>query len=380
MVFRLQEEPGEDFQVKICYVGDAGSVHMQRWAKYFADKGHEVCLISPRPFGGDVPRNIDLHVLKMLNGVRFVNIPLSVIQIAGIIGRKNPDILHAHHVTSSGFWAALCRFHPYVLTAWGSDIVVQPKKSRLVRWKATFALKKAEMITCDAEHMVERMVEMGVDREKIKLIYFGVDTQKFSAKHMDGEVKGKYRIASDSPTVISLRSLNPIYDLESLVKSVPLVLGKVPEAKFILVGDGEQRGYLENVATSLGVGDSVRFAGSISNSEIPAYLASSDVYVSTSLSDAGLAASTAEAMASQLPVVITDFGDNSQWVKEGQGGFLIPVKSPSLLAERIVYLLNNEDVRRKFGKFNREVIEERNDYYKEMGKVEQLYQTLTGGK
>jgi glycosyltransferase involved in cell wall biosynthesis len=353
---------------------------MQRWVKYFADRGHEICLISPRPFGGDVPRNIDLHVLKMINGIRFVNIPLSVIQIAGIIGRKNPDILHAHHVTSSGFWAALCGFHPYVLTAWGSDIVVQPKKSKLIGWKAKFALNNAEMITCDAEHMVERMVEMGVDREKIKLIYFGVDTQKFSANQTDAGIKGKYQIASDSPIVISLRSLNPIYDLESLVKAVPLVLGQVPEAKFIIVGDGEQRGYLENVATSLGVGDSVRFTGPISNSDIPRYLASSDVYVSTSLSDAGLAASTAEAMASQLPVVITDFGDNSQWVKEGQGGFLIPVKSPSLLAERIVYLLKNEDVRRKFGIFNREVIEERNDYYKEMRKVEHLYQTLTGGK
>lgn len=366
--------------MKICYVGDAGSVHMQRWVKYFADKGHEVCLISPRPFGGDVPRNIDLRVLKMMNGVRFVNIPLSVIQIAGIIRRKTPDILHAHHVTSSGFWAALCGFHPYVLTAWGSDIVVQPKKSKLVRWKAIFALKKAEMITCDAEHMVERMVEMGVVREKIKRIYFGVDTKKFSASQPDAELKGKFQIASDSPIVISLRSLNPIYDLESLVKAVPLVLEKVPEAKFLIVGDGEQRGYLENLATSLGVGDSVRFAGPIPNSDIPRYLASSDVYVSTSLSDAGLAASTAEAMASGLPVVITDFGDNSQWVKEGQGGFLIPVKSPSLLAERIVYLLKNEDVRRKFGKFNREIIEERNDYYKEMEKVEHLYQKLTGGK
>ncbi len=366
--------------MKICYVGDAGSIHTQKWVNYFADKGHEVCLISPRPFGGDGLRNIDLHVLKMINGVRFVNIPLSVLQIVRIINRKNPDLLHAHHVTSSGFWAALCRFHPYVLTAWGSDIVVQPKKSKLVRWKATFALKRADMITCDAEHMAERMVEMGVAKEKIRLIYFGVDTQKFSAKQTDAEVKEKLQLPSDSPIVISLRSLYPIYDLESLVKAVPLVLGKVPEAKFIIVGDGEQRGYLENLATSLGVGDSMRFLGPISNSEIPRYLASSDVYVSTSLSDAGLAASTAEAMACELPVVITDFGDNSQWVKDGQGGFVVPAKSPPLLAERIVYLLKNEDVRRKFGKVNREVIEERNDYYKEMEKVEHVYLTLTGGK
>ena len=366
--------------MKICYVGDAGSIHTQKWVNYFADKGHAVCLISPRPPGGDGLRNVDLHVLKMTNGVRFLNIPLSVIQIARIISRENPDILHAHQVTQSGFWCALCGFHPYVLTAWGSDIVVQPKKSKLIKWKATFALKRADVITCDAQHMAERMEEMGVAREKIKLIYFGVDTEKFSSKKKDTKIKERLKITFDSPIVISLRSMNPIYDLESLVKAAPRVIEKVPEAKFIIAGDGEQRSYLENLATSLAVLDSIRFVGPISNNDIPRYLASSDVYVSTSLSDAGLAASTAEAMACELPAVVTDFGDNSQWVKDGQGGFVIPIKSPSLLAERIVYLLKNEDIRRKFGKFNREVIEERNDYNKEMEKVEHLYLTLTGEK
>src|SRR5260370_38577817 len=138
----------------------------------------------------------------MINGVRFVNIPLSVIQIARIISRENPDLLHAHQVTACGFLAALCRFHPYVLTAWGTDIVFQPKKSKLIKWKATFALKRSDLITCDAQHMAERMVEMGVAREKIKLIYFGEDTQKLSAKQRDAKVKEALQIVSDSQIVI----------------------------------------------------------------------------------------------------------------------------------------------------------------------------------
>lgn len=365
--------------MKICFVGDAGSVHMQRWVTYFANKGHEVCLISPRPWSGDVPKNIDLRVLKMINGVRFVNIPLTVIQIARILKKLSPDILHAHHVTSSGFWSALCGFHPYVLTAWGSDIVIQPKKSRLVKWKAMFALKTADMITCDADHMVDRMVELGSTREKIKVIYFGVDTKKFNACHLDKNFREKLDIAKDSPVVISLRSLNPIYDLESLIKAVPHVLDHVPEAKFVIVGNGEQREYLEDLANTLGISGSVKFIGAISSNEMPIYLASSDVYVSTSLSDAGLAASTAEAMASQLPTVITDFGDNGLWVKEGRGGYLVPLRSPEIVAERIVCLLNDKDMRKEFGRFNREVIEQRNDYYREMDKVEQSYMSLVHG-
>jgi L-malate glycosyltransferase len=363
--------------VKICYVGDGGSIHTQKWVNYFAGKGHKVCLISPRPFGGNGLRNVNLHVLKMINGVRFMNVPLAVMQIARIISREKPDLLHAHQVTQSGFWGALCGFRPYVLTAWGSDILVQPRKSKLIKWKATFALKRADVITCDAQHMTDSIVEMGVAREKVKLIYFGVDTEKFSAKKRDPKIKEILNIAAEAPLVISLRSLSPIYDLESLVRAVPQVLEKVPTAKFIIAGDGEQRGYLEGLAASLSVVDSIRFVGPIPNNDIPRYLASSDVYVSTSLSDAGLASSTAEAMACELSAVVTDFGDNSQWVKDGQGGFVVPPKNPSLLAERIVYLLANEANRRKFGKLNREVIAERNNYHKEMEKVEHLYLTLT---
>lgn len=362
--------------MKICYIGDAGSVHMQRWVSYFADKGHEVTLISPRPWSGIVPHNINLHVLKMINGVRFVNIPLTVVQISKIIRKYKPEVLHAHHVTSSGFWAALCGFRPFALTAWGSDIVIQPEKSKLVRWKAVFTLKRAKAITCDASHMVDRMVKLGADREKIKIIYFGVDTRKFHSKHVDAKIKENLNIPTNSPTVVSLRSLNPIYDLETLIKATPLVIDQVPDVKFIIVGDGEQRAYLEALAASLGVADSVRFVGAIPGSEMPRYLASSDIYVSTSLSDAGLAASTAEAMASQLPVIVTDFGDNRQWVKEGQGGFLIPLRDSSMLAERIIFLLKNQAKGREFGEFNRRMIEENNDYYKEMGKVEELYKNF----
>jgi len=74
--------------------------------------------------------------------------------------------------------------------------------------------------------------------------------------------------------------------------------------------------------------------------------------------------------------VITDFGDNGRWVKDGEGGFLIPLKSPTILAEKLIFLLRREDIRRKFGKINRMVIEERNNYHKEMEKMELIYQEL----
>jgi glycosyltransferase involved in cell wall biosynthesis len=103
----------------------------------------------------------------------------------------------------------------------------------------------------------------------------------------------------------------------------------------------------------------------------------SDVYVSTSLSDAGISASTAEAMACGLPVVVTDTGENEKWVDNGKNGFVVSVKQPEILAKKIIYLLKNKEAGKKMGENARKVIEERNDYYREMGEMEEIYKKLT---
>jgi glycosyltransferase involved in cell wall biosynthesis len=180
----------------------------------------------------------------------------------------------------------------------------------------------------------------------------------------------------DLPVVISIRNLKPIYDVESLINAAPLVLKEIPEARFVILGRGSQEAYLKKLASSLGISTNVSFVGLVSHDELPQYLASSDVYVSTSLSDGGLAASTSEAMACGLPVVITDFGDNGKWVEDGVSGFLVPLRDPETLAARIVYLLQTKDDRIKFGQANRQIIEERNSYEREIAKVGKLYEEL----
>lgn len=374
--------------MRLCYLAYGGSPHTQKWVTYFAEKGHEVHLISHGRFDGSDLRNVKIHRLdelrrihsgfhwlgKIVPGFRDL---LTTMRIMRVIRRVRPDILHAHFVTSWGFWGALCGFHPYILTAWGSDVLRFTKESRWVRWRAALALKRADRITCDAEHMVESLEALGAAREKVSLIYFGVDTQRFRPDQRDEKFREELRIEPGAPIVISLRSLYPHYDVESLVRAVPQVLKDVPGAKFIVVSDGEQRSVLQGLASSLGVADSMRFAGWIRSSELPRYLASADIYVSTSLTDGGIASSTAEAMASGLPVVITDFGDNKKWVKDGEGGFIVPLKNPGALGDRIVYLLMHQDARERAGEINRRVIEERNHLGTEMEKMERIYQELT---
>jgi len=364
--------------MRICYLANASSVHTSRWIKFFAERGHEIHVIS---FEDSKIERANVHFLKLPVLVKNAAFPLkiaSIYRIKALIRRIEPDVLHAHYVTNYGFFGALCSFKPFVITAWGSDVLVVPEArliSMIKKNVAIFTLKKADVITCDAKHMKEAMKRLRVHPEKIKLIYFGVDTRKFSPGQKSEVLKTKLEI-SDSPVVISLRNLESLYDVETLIKSAPFVLKEAPKTKFVIAGKGSEEKKLKELAKSLGVEDNVKFVGFIRNDELPQYLNTMDVYVSTSLSDAGIAASTAEAMACGLPVVITDVADNKKWVEDGANGFLVPIKDPEALAERIIYLLRNEDVRKRFGKINREIIEERNNYYKEMEKMEDIYKEL----
>jgi len=359
--------------LKICYVADGQSVHVLKWVRYFADRGYDVHLVTFNATGQI--EDVKVHKVRYFSKAAY---PFRILEVRNAIKGIGPDVLHAHYVSHYGMYAALTGFKPFVVTAWGSDVLVEPKKSMIKKYVVKYVLRKADLITCDAEHMREAMSELGVVPEKIRLINFGVDARKFSPNEKSEDLMAKLGIC-DSPTVISLRNLDPLYDVESLIRSIPMVIKEIPKSKFVIAGKGSEEARLKELAISLGVSGNTKFVGFIPNEELPHYLASVDVYVSTSPSDAGLSASTAEAMACGLPVVITDAADNRKWVEDGVNGFLVPIKDPKSLAERIIYLLKNENIRSRFGKINRKIIQERNDYYKVMEKMESIYEELVEG-
>ena len=376
----------EDKKLTICFIGTAESVHMLKWAKYFSERGHNVHLISYKvPVAKYDIGRVNLYLIKKKFPIQIwplntiLNLPFTLIRVKKLIKEIKPDIINGHYITSYGTLAALLGFHPLVNTAWGSDILVTPKKFLPCKWSVKYALKKADLITCDAEHMKKAMTKFGVPASKIRIINFGIDTQRFSPGPKNKELKERLGI-SEKKIIISLRSLYPIYDIETIIKAAPFVLKEYPKTIFIIAGEGFQENELKNLAKELNVSGSIKFVGFIPNEELPDYLRTADVYVSTSLSDAGIAASTAEAMTCGLPVVITDTGENRKWVKNGENGFIIPIKNPEILAEKIIYLLKNEDISKKFGERNRKIIEERNDYCKEMAKMEEIYYSLLKNK
>jgi glycosyltransferase involved in cell wall biosynthesis len=313
-----------------------------------------------------------------IEGVSFYQIkngfPFNFLKLCKIVKKIQPDIFHAHYAGVNGFLAALVGFHPFVLTAWGSDVLIAGK-SFVKSFFVKYSLNKADLITCDAGHMQKVMVKLGVPDSKIKIIYFGIDILKFIPGEKSEALKSKLSV-SGCPVVISLRNLEPVYNIETLIRAIPFVLNELPNVKFIIAGRGSEEGNLKKLAEDHKVSQSIRFVSWIPQDELPQYLRLADIYVSISLSDAGIASSTAEAMACGICPIITDFGDNKEWVKNGENGILIPLRDHKFLAEKIIYLLKNPEEMLKLGSNARVIIEEKNSYYKEMEKMNKLYESL----
>ena len=358
--------------IKLCFLASADSIHSVKWISYFCQKNYQVSWISLTPLTAGEINNIKFYRVPGLGKIAPINLLFDTIRLRRLLQEIKPDILHAHYAGANGILAALSGFHPLILTVWGSDILINTK-SKIKGPFIKFALRQADLITCDAQHMVGTLNQLGITSDKIKQINFGVDTQKFQPQKQPGSIRKQLNLAS-RPLIISLRQLEPIYDVSSLIKAIAIVSRKTPDIACLIIGQGSENKSLRALTQSLDIQDKIIFVGHLPNDQLPKYLAAADIYVSTALSDAGISASTAEAMACGVPVIVTDTGENKKWIHSGHNGFIIPAQNPKALAAKIIWLLQNPRTRQSFGQRGRQTIQQKNDYYQEMAKMEKIYQ------
>jgi len=365
--------------VNLCFIANARSEHTWRWTRFFAAKGHRVFLLTFHPpehldYGPVAVQVFPRHRSQRLLS-QVLDLPKVLYGVKRFIRDAQPDLLHAHTVAGYDWLAMMSGFHPYVVTPWGSDVLIEAKRSQWRRLLTKIALRRSDLITTDGHHIKEELVRWGIDERKIQIVYFGTDVGRFTPGQKDLELLDRFSLKGRA-VVASTRALHAVHDVATALRALPAVLSQFQDVALVVIGDGPERRNLEELSKALGVSDHVRFVGRVSEHEMVKWLQTVDIYISTSLSDAGLSASTAEAMACGLPVIVTDNADNRRWVMEGAGGFLVPNSTPEALADRLLRLLKDEALRQRCGQFNRRVIEERNNYSKEMGRMEAFYEEL----
>lgn len=354
--------------MRILFVADAASIHTRRWLEYFRDRGDDVHVASFRPYEMD---GVTVHLLPRF-GLGKLGYFFALRALPKLYDALRPDIVHAHYVTSYGFLAAFSGLHPLVVTAWGSDVLIAPKKSRLMRYFARYAVKHADVVTTLADHMKASVVELGVPLDKITSTPFGVDTQFFVPANPEAVVHEPLKL-------ICTRNFDFVYDVETLIRALAKVFFGGRKLEVDLVGDGPLRQSLVDLVREQGLESQVKFHGHVEHKVLAGLLAGADIFVTTALSD-GNNVSLNEAMACGCFPVATDIPANTQWIRNNQNGYLYPPGDANHLAKVIEMSIDNNELRMSARAENRKVAETRVDWRICVKQMEDIYRQIGGKK
>lgn len=260
------------------------------------------------------------------------------------------DVVHAHQY-SPFFYAAfaklLARPMPrLILTEHGRHYpdIVSPKRrafNRLVLDRLADDVNACVGFSGRALRDVD-----GFRGNRIHVIENGIDVDRYGPAADKPALKARLGLDPAKRYVVHVARHHPVKDQPTLIRGFALAAPKLPEVNLLLVGDGPLRGELQSLVDSVGIRDRVTFLGI--RSDISDVLAAADVFALTSVSEAA-SLTLLEAMATGLPVVVTDVGGNPDLVRAGVDGLLFPRGDAAGCAACFVKLFTSPDLVAELG-------------------------------
>ena len=360
----------------ICYISSL-SIHSTRWIDAFSQKGYKTFLITDKKaWIASAPKSTRIFRLPALSKQNFPKrfIP-NTLDLVRIIRKINPDIIHLHALH---YYAPAIFFsnRSYIMTSWGLEVLELPRSGFVEKNLAKIAATLARRITVDAKCLKEIWTSMGIPDDKIDVIPFGVDINMFHPRISRDTIRKKLGVKPTDTLIISTRPFfNNHYNIECLINAIPLILKSHKKVKFILKGIGPLENYFRKLVEKLKITEHVHFVGLVPHADVARYLASSDIYVSTSFIDS-TSVSLLEAMACGSAPVVTDIAGNREWIQDGVNGFLFRPRDSRALAEKIVQLVENPHLRELYGQRNFQIIKERAEWQRCVSKMEAIYKSL----
>jgi glycosyltransferase involved in cell wall biosynthesis len=249
--------------------------------------------------------------------------------------------------------------------------LMESKLNYLLNIIGKFVVKKADGIRVVSKSIKEHLINLGISPEKIFIIPIFTDTEKFIKS--DLTVRKKYSAYKN--IVLFVGRLMPVKNLSMLLNAVPLILTKHPQTLFLIVGEGSEKARLEMLVNELNIGSNVIFEGNVSYDRLADYYASCDIFVLPSNYE-GWGRVVIEALASGKPVIMTDVGCANDIVINGENGFVIKRNDHFLLAQKIIYLIENPLLRKKMGENGRKLVTQKLDVKKNTYKFTEMYITV----
>jgi glycosyltransferase involved in cell wall biosynthesis len=378
---------------RVAYLGNSRSPHNIRWAQELS-RHFDVVVYSFEP---DPVPGVATKQLPGLTGKKL-DYALRRRRAARIIAEQQPDLIHAHRISSYGLVGAYAADHirgadhdavPFLLSVWGEDVFSFPRKSpfhraltRRVLASATQILSTSEVMARETEHYVN-------PARPIRVTPFGVDTARFTpeARSMglaSGEpAEGEHETGGNVAEVVTIgtvKKLRARYGIDILIRAFARAreeLGGEPETQLLIVGEGPDHERLEALAEQLGLGEHVRFAGRVPHEEVPQVLAGLDIFAALSITDdESFGVAMLEASASGLPVVATRVGGVPEVVQDGTTGYLVAPQDVEAAASRLVELARDPQRRHRMGSAGRGFAEEHYSWGAAVALMRDIYEEL----
>jgi len=220
---------------------------------------------------------------------------------------------------------------PYSIKARGADIHYWGKR-RDTRGMVRRAGEGAAGLLAVSSAMRRSMIKMGMEAEKIRVHYTGVDLERFE---IADRAAAKEALGFEGPVILCVGALIPRKGQELLVQALP----RLPGVTLLFAGQGQYRRALEKQAEELGVDRRIGFLGSVPHDRLPRIYAAADVMALPSSSE-GLANAWVEALACGTPIVITDVGGARELLDRPEAGHIVD-RDPDAIAAAIGDLLTN---------------------------------------
>jgi glycosyltransferase involved in cell wall biosynthesis len=295
-----------------------------------------------------------------------------------VVADVQPQLIHAGPTQSCGYLTALSDFHPFLLMSWGSDLLVDAERNEIWRTSTKFTLEHSDLLLCDSDAVrAKARALVAYDDSRIVQFPWGVDLNEFRPGADRLGLRNE-RGWEDSYVVLSTRSWEPLYGIETLLEAFRRAHAKGPRMRLILLGTGSLASKVGRFLKSNKLDSLVYRPGAVPHEEISDYMRAADLYLSCSISD-GSSVSLLEAMATGLPVVVSDTPGNREWVVSGRNGWLAPIGDADAFANLLTVSSGSEPAKRaEVAKLNRTVAQQRADWSRNSEKLRPAYEKLAG--
>ena len=323
---------------------------------------------------GEVPE-FRLNSFYDLHAVRQVR------AFARYLKKHEIDVVHTHDFYTNVFGmaaAALARVPVRIASRRESS--VRPARQRFVE---RCAYRLAHAVVANCEEVRQQLLREGLPAQKVRTIYNGLDPARLQTVQAEKkETLSRLNLPENARFVTITANMRahvwhpkPVCykDHPTFLRAAQRVHQQVPDAAFIIAGEGDLKQSTQDLAKELGIDHRTFFIGRCQ--DIGSLLAISDICVLSSRAE-GFSNAILEYMAAGRPVVATDVGGAREAIVHGESGYLVQAGDHEQMADHIISLLQNSVRARSMGESGRQIVNEKFSSFKQLQNVESLYGEL----